>query len=178
MIFSSQDWRDMATLAEVFGWLLQLRRMVSNVWKDSCLTKLFWCALHSGQGGAEEIWGMVHETCTLTVVFFFFPFLTLINLRILNMHGVFQVSQLPYPNYLLLNRLSSARCMRAWPSLNWLISSTGGWQERIAQMQLAVYERWHMMETSAGITCREECPLSYAVSRSVDLVHLFWLFRF
>lgn len=44
---------------------------------------------------------------------FFFSFLTIINFLILNMHGVFKVSQLPYPNYFLLNRLSSGRCMRA-----------------------------------------------------------------
>lgn len=166
MMFSSQDWRDMATLAEVSGWLLPLWRMVGNVWKDSCFTKLFWCALHSGQGGAEEIWGMGQEMRLVFLqCFFFFFFLAFIIL------GIYIGSGLTITLYqlLTLSRLSSGRCMRAWPSLNWLINNTDGWHERIAQMQLAVYGRWHMMETSAGITCREECPLSCAGSRSVHL---------
>ena len=55
--FLSQNWRDMAIVAEVSGWLFSFWRLAQDLRKDSCLSQLFRGALYSCQGGTKEIWG-------------------------------------------------------------------------------------------------------------------------
>lgn len=55
--FLSQNWRDVAVVAEVSGWLFSFWRLAQDFRKDSCLPQLFRGALYSCQGRTKEIWG-------------------------------------------------------------------------------------------------------------------------